>query len=129
MNRRTLLAAVAGVISPMLGVRMAAADAAYWEGVVRDAASRHGVSPDWLASVCACESGFDPYAVGDPNIDGSGPDSGLLQFSPATWAEMTGYMGITADIWDGHAQAEVGAWAFNAGFSCRWVCACPEVYS
>lgn len=119
MNRRTLLAAVAGVISPLLGVRTATADAAYWEGVVRDAASRHGVSPDWLASVCACESGFDPNAY-NPRTG----DSGLMQFNAQTFATFCRMSGIYGDIWNGHDSAEVAAWAFGAGYCDHWVCGC-----
>lgn len=124
MRRRHLAAALAAIA-------LAPADAradAYWIEVIRDAARRHGVDGDWLVWVCQCESEYTPDAVGQPNPDGSGHDTGLFQFSPATWAEMTGYMGISASIWDGHAQAEVAAWAFGNGFACRWVCACPDHY-
>lgn len=119
MHRRSLVAAgLAAVVTPA----RVFADG-YWIAVIHDAAARHGASGDWLVEVCRCESGFTPDAVGKANPDGSGPDTGLFQFSPATWREMTGYMGITADIWDGHAQADVAAWCFANGFACRWVCA------
>lgn len=121
MNRRTLLAAAAALA--MFRPRPArAADSAYWESIVRDAAHRYAINADWLVTVAMCESELNPAVVGNPNPDGSGPDTGLFQFSPATWEEMCGYMGIVADIWDGHSQAEVAAWAHAAGYACRWKC-------
>lgn len=115
MNRRDvllLLAAGAGVIP--VPVR---ASAGHWESVVRDAAARYGVDPGWLVSVMYCESGGDPNAYNERT-----GDTGLMQFNPATWAEFCGYRGMTADIWDGYAQADMAAWAFAHGLADRWCC-------
>jgi hypothetical protein len=103
-----------GLVGAGLGARPAevAADRGYWEGVVRDAAARHGVSPDWLASTCACESGFDPAAY-NPRTG----DSGLMQFNASTYAWWGG-----TDIWDGHEQAEIAARAFARGDHTHWCC-------
>lgn len=122
MNRKNFVRSLAGGLLSVLGAGEAAADRHYWEGVIREAAARHGADGNWLVSTCECESQFTPDAVGDPNVDGSGPDTGLFQFSPATWREMTGYMGIHADIWNGHDQANVAAWCFANGYACRWMC-------
>ncbi len=115
MNRRSLRMGAVAALAP---TAVRANGAPYWEGVVREAAARHGVSPDWLASTCACESGFDPNAVNP--ITG---DSGLFQYNRSTWAEFSGYRGIAVpDIWDGHAQAEMSGWAFANGYAHRWCC-------
>lgn len=122
MHRKNFIRSVVGGVLSVLGTQEAFANRGYWEGVIRESAAIYGADGDWLVSTCECESGFDPGAVGDMNVDGSGPDTGLFQFSPATWAEMTGYMGIYGDIWNGHDQCLVAAWCFANGYACRWVC-------
>lgn len=114
MNRRSFVAAAAATVVFPRSVR---ADAAYWEKVVRDAAARHGVSGDWLAATVACESGFRPDAYNHRT-----GDCGLAQFNPATWDEFCGYRNLSADIWDGHANADMAAWGFANGYAHRWCC-------
>lgn len=117
-TRRSAVLALA-----VLALNRLPAAAAPYEAAILDAAARHGVDPDLMTELMLCESGGDPGAVGKPNIDGSGHDTGLFQFSPATWAEMTGYMGMPwLDIWNPEHQIEVTAWAIANGFGCRWVC-------
>ena len=108
-RRGVVMGMVAGLLWRPAG---AAPDRGYWEGVVRDAAARHGVDPDWLASTCRCESGFDPQAY-NPRTG----DSGLMQFNPNTYAWWGG-----TDIWDGHEQAEIAAAAFARGDASHWCC-------
>jgi hypothetical protein len=76
----------------------------YWAG-------QYGVSADWLMSVAACESGFDPNAVG-PN-----GEIGVFQWMPSTWAAYSG-----GNIWDPWEQARMTASAFSQGLSYMWVC-------
>lgn len=57
------------------------ADSPYAQ-LFNDAGARHGVSPALLAAVAEVESGFDPVAVSSAGA------TGLMQFMPATAAEM-----------------------------------------
>lgn len=113
MNRRSLLIAACMAAVPA----SAKADPVYWEGVVRDAAARYGVSPDWLADVARCESGFDPTAYNHAT-----GDSGLMQFQPSTFSTFCEMSGLHGDLWNGHDSAEVAAWAFANGYADHWVC-------
>lgn len=116
ISRRRLAAIAAGAVCAAAAPRVASADPSYWEGVVRDAAARHGVSPDWLAGVMYAESGGDPHAYNHRT-----GDSGLMQFQPATFATFAAMAGIAGDLWNGHDSAEVAAWAFAAGYCDHWV--------
>lgn len=113
MNRRSVIAAFAAYLIPST----AGADPSYWEGVVRDAAIRYGVSPDWLADVARCESGFDPSAY-----NAKTGDSGLMQFQPSTFDTFCQMSGMYGDLWNGHDSAEIAAWAFANGYADHWVC-------
>ncbi len=53
-----------------------------YAALFNEAGQRHGVSPTLLASVAEIESGFDPAAISPVGA------SGLMQFMPATAAEM-----------------------------------------
>ena len=53
-----------------------------YAALFNEAGQRHGVSPTLLASVAQIESGFDPAAISPVGA------SGLMQFMPATAAEM-----------------------------------------
>jgi hypothetical protein len=81
---------------------------------IYDAASRYGVSGDWLLNTAACESQLDPWAY-NPNTG----DSGIFQFNPTTWAE---WGGDPAAIWDVWSQSDMAAWAFSVGLHSHWCC-------
>lgn len=87
----------------------------YYSGSVIDAiyywGAYYGVSGDWLYRVAACESGFDPYAIG-PN-----GEIGVFQFMPSTFYAYGG-----ASIYDPWDQARVASQMFSQGLSWHWVC-------
>jgi hypothetical protein len=86
--------------------------------VLRQAAIDQGYSPDRLVALAACESSFRPWAV---NVRSGA--SGLLQFMPGTWASNGRRFGYgPQDIWNAHAQAEVGAWMLAHGMAYEWAC-------
>ena len=103
--------AVLAIALGMLSPQTTAASIPY-EAAIRDAATRHGVSADWLIDVMLCESGGDPYAVNP--VTG---DSGLFQYNPGTWYSWGG-----GDIWNPYEQIEMTAWAFSQGLADHWVC-------
>lgn len=88
-----------------------------YEAAIRDAASRHGVSAEWLIDVMMCESGGNPHAV-NPQTG----DSGLFQYQPSTFWTFSGMSGISGDLWDPYVQIEMTAWAFANGYADHWVC-------
>lgn len=76
---------------------------------IQAAATRHGVSGDYLVGVAECESGLDPNAYNSSGYHG------LFQFDQTTWATFG-----EGSIWDPAAQAEAAAELFAAGQSSRW---------
>lgn len=103
----------------VLSLALPAGAAAYvpYEAAIRDAASRHGVSAEWLIDVMLCESGGDPHAV-NPQTG----DTGLYQYQPWTFHRFSELSGISGDLWDPHVQIELTAWAFANGYADHWVC-------
>ena len=80
------------------------------EAIITAAAQAAGVSPSWLISTAACESGLNPNAY-----NGAGPYEGLFQFLPSTFAAHGG-----TDIWDPTQQAQIAATMFASGESGEW---------
>ena len=114
-HRRSLIrAAIGGAVA-----LVATAAGAYvpYEAAIRDAATRHGTSAEWLIDVMMCESGGDPHAV-NPRTG----DAGLFQFQPSTFYRFSELSGIAGDLWDPHVQIELAAWAFAHGYADHWVC-------
>lgn len=79
--------------------------------IIIQAANSHGVDPNWLLRVAACESGFNIYAH---NPSGA---TGLFQFMPSTF-----YGNGGTDIYSATDQANIAAKMFAAGQSGQWVC-------
>lgn len=79
---------------------------------IRGAAARHDVSADWLIRVAACESDFNPNAVGNAG------EIGIFQFLPQTFYDNGG-----GDIHSVYDQAEVAATMFANNLSGQWTCA------
>ncbi|GAC1339498.1 MAG: hypothetical protein NVSMB29_06920 [Candidatus Dormibacteria bacterium] len=93
-------------------VQQPAAPAGSIEGIIRDAAGRHGVSGDWMMKIARCESGLNPRAVNP------GGYYGLFQFSPRTFQAHGG-----TDIWDPYQQSEITATMLSQGQARQWSCA------
>jgi hypothetical protein len=83
------------------------------EGIIRAAAARHGVSPDWMVKIARCESGLRPHA-----FNPVGPYYGIFQFLMSTFHAHGG-----TDIWDPSQQAEITATMLSHGGARAWGCA------
>ncbi|MDB5113126.1 MAG: hypothetical protein JWL78_196 [Chloroflexi bacterium] len=83
------------------------------EGIIRAAAARHGVSPDWMVKIARCESGLRPHA-----FNPVGPYYGIFQFLMSTFRAHGG-----TDIWDPNQQAEITATMLSHGGARAWGCA------
>lgn len=77
------------------------------------AGARYGVNGAWLMRTAACESGFNPGAVG------AAGEIGIFQFK---WGTFYGNGG-TGDIWSVYNQADRAAYMFHIGQSGQWTCA------
>ncbi|MGA8014414.1 MAG: transglycosylase family protein, partial [Candidatus Dormiibacterota bacterium] len=80
------------------------------EAIITAAADAHGVSPSWMISTAACESGLRPTAYNP-----SGPYYGLFQFLMSTFKAHGG-----TNIWDPTQQSEIAASMFASGDSVAW---------
>lgn len=92
------------------------------EQIVRDAATKYGVNPDYLARIAKCESTFNPSSV-NYNYYENGHPSGLFQHISGYWpgrAAKYGWPG--ASVFNAQAQAEVTAQMFRDGHSSLWEC-------
>lgn len=83
------------------------------EALIRAAARRRGVDPDYLVRVGRCESGLNPAS--------SGRYLGMFQFSATTWNAMAPKAGEAGNSpFDARAAAETAAWAFANGHASHW---------
>jgi hypothetical protein len=92
------------------------------EQIVRNAAIRYGVNPDYLVKIARCESGLNPTSV-NHGYNENGYPSGLFQHLSGYWparAAKYGYAG--ASVFDPEAQANVTAGMFRDGSSGLWEC-------
>jgi hypothetical protein len=83
------------------------------EAIIRAAALRHGVSPEWMVKIARCESGLRPHA-----FNPVGPYYGIFQFLMSTFRAHGG-----TDIWDPYQQAEITATMLSHGGARAWGCA------
>jgi soluble lytic murein transglycosylase-like protein len=84
---------------------------------IHQAAVDHGVSEQWLLSVAACESRYQPW------VTSRGGHAGLYQFSAATWRWMSWQAGWGgASPYDPVAAAQVAGWALANGYARHWAC-------
>lgn len=98
------------------------------EGIVRQAARKHGISENYFVKIAKCESTFNPKAVNYNyyETDKKGSKyypSGLFQHVSRYWsarAEKYGYAG--ASVFDAVANANVTAAMFADGLTHLWEC-------
>jgi hypothetical protein len=83
------------------------------EAIIRAAAARHGVSPDWMVKISRCESGLRVHA-----FNPVGPYYGIFQFLMSTFRAHGG-----TNIWDPYQQAEITATMLSHGGARAWGCA------
>lgn len=91
------------------------------EQIVRAAAIKHGLDPDWFVRLAMCESTMTPTAVNTSYYENGHP-SGLFQHLSGYWparAEAHGYAG--ASVFDPVANANVTAAMWATG-SHLWEC-------
>lgn len=120
MNRRNLITTA---VAALVGLTRRQAAAQSVQAIVYEAASRHGVSGDWLWSVALCESNGNPGAISArPNINGT-MDCGLFQINALTWEWWAEERGRGGDIWNAYDNADMAAWAWSRGYACHWTCA------
>lgn len=94
------------------------------EQIVRNAATRHGIDPDYFVAVAICESTLNSQAVNYDyaEIPGYHP-SGLFQHLSNYWPQRAvdyGYPG--ASVFDAEANANVTAGMFADGLDYLWEC-------
>ena len=87
-----LPAAAPAVVAPKVAVTQASIDA-----MVREAANKHQLDPDFVASVIKAESNFNPHAISPKGA------RGLMQLMPQTASTL----GVT-DIFDPRSNVEAG---------------------
>lgn len=91
------------------------------EQIVRDAATKHGIDPDYFVRIARCESGLNASAV-NYGYNENGHPSGLFQHLSGYWparAAAHGYAG--ASVFDAVANANVTASMWASG-SHLWEC-------
>jgi len=111
MNRRGIISAALVLFSTIASLTISHihAHGEDFTAAIYDACARYGCNGDQLVRVAACESGFDPYAVGP------GGERGLFQFHPnGEWSYAAWY--------GPYEQIELAAQLFSQGRSDGWVC-------
>lgn len=91
------------------------------ESIVRQAAVRHGLNPDWFVRLAMCESTMNPNSVNYDYYENGHP-SGLFQHITGYWPQRAkdhGYAG--ASVFNAEANANVTAAMWKSG-SHLWEC-------
>ena len=97
------------------------------EQIVRQAAAKYGVDPDFMVRIATCESTMgknlrnpSPVIVGGVNY---GHAEGVFQFIPSTWERMSSQAGYGGrSVYDTEANINTAAWAFSTGHRGEWEC-------
>lgn len=128
INRRALFGVVTAIgatfVRPMAhGTTEASGDVV---SLIYDAASRYGVSGEYMLALATCESNLNPDAVSARlNVNGT-HDCGLFQINELTWGwwlELRGMGWADASVWNAWDNADMAGWAIANGMACHWTCA------
>lgn len=93
------------------------------EQIIRNAATKHGMNPDYMVAIAMCESTLNPEAVNYGYYAGGGHPTGLFQYLPETWNRIGSRSPYgVRDVMNATHQAEVTAWAFANGYAGEWEC-------
>lgn len=105
--------------SPALAPTPAAAQSpAEVQALVTEAATRHGIAPEWPLRIVRCETGgtWNPNAVGD-----GGESWGIAQLHRRGLRPLFYQRGYT-DPFDAAEAADFLAWALSQGLARHWTC-------
>lgn len=85
--------------------------------MIRTAALRYGLSPEWFTALIKCESSFRTDARG------AAGEIGLAQWIPSTWESNRGRLGYSsADLYDPARNVELAAFVISQDGAGRWTC-------
>ena len=99
------------------------ADPGSVQQMIIDAANKYGLDPNRMLRIAKCESGFRVDAVNTGYTAGGGHPSGIFQFIPSTWNNMSNKAGFGgASVFDAYSNVNVAAWAFSNGRAGEWSC-------
>jgi soluble lytic murein transglycosylase-like protein len=91
------------------------------EAIVRAAANKYGVNPDYLVKIARCESGLNPFSV-NRNYYENGNPSGLFQHLSGYYAARAQKYGYSPDVFNAYSNANVTAAMFAEGLNGLWEC-------
>ena len=91
------------------------------EAIVRAAAIKYGVDPNYLVRIGKCESGLNPRSV-NYNYSENGNPSGLFQHLSGYYPARAKKYGYSTDVFDAYSNANVTAAMFKDGLQGLWEC-------
>lgn len=91
------------------------------EQIVRAAASKYGVDPDYMVRIARCESGLNANSV-NYNYYENGNPSGLFQHISGYYPARAQKYGYSTDVFDAYSNANVTAAMFRDGLQGLWEC-------
>lgn len=91
------------------------------EQIIRDAASRYGLSGDRLLQMAYCESTINQFAVNYGYYENGYP-SGLFQHLSGYFSSRAARYGYSTDVFDAYANANVTAAMIADGQANQWAC-------
>jgi soluble lytic murein transglycosylase-like protein len=91
------------------------------EAIVRNAAAKYGLDPEWLMSIAVCESTLDPLAV-NYNYYENGHPSGLFQHISGYYTARAEKYGYSTNVFDAYSNANTTAAMMADGLQGLWEC-------
>lgn len=91
------------------------------EQIVRQAALKYGVDPDYLVRIARCESGMNSSSVNYSYYENGNP-SGLFQHISGYYPARAIKYGYSTDVFDAYSNANVTAAMFRDGLQGLWEC-------